>query len=114
MKHQMRVEWSGSGLNQLEVEALAVAVFKDEKADKGLLKELDDLTGGLVRSVIESGEIKGKEGESALLHLSGKGSHFHRLLLVGAGEPGDYAAAQISRMAGAAARLARSKSIKSI
>src|SRR5262252_8599187 len=108
MNHQMRVKWSGIGLSQLEVEALAVAVFKDEKADGGPLKELDDLTGGLVRSVIESGEIKGKEGESACLHLSAKGSRFHRLLLVGVGEPEDYTSAQVSRMAGTSVRLARS------
>ena len=47
----------------LDVQALAVAVFKDEKAGDGLLKELSEKTAGVVASVIESEEIKGKEKE---------------------------------------------------
>lgn len=111
------MEILGSAGNYLEedVQALAVAVFKDEKADEGFLKELDDVTGGIIRSVIESEELKGKEGDAAYLHLSGgAGSKAKRLLLLGVGAREDFKTPQISQFAGAAVRNLRAKNIKSI
>ncbi|HEX8353256.1 MAG TPA: M17 family peptidase N-terminal domain-containing protein, partial [Pyrinomonadaceae bacterium] len=65
----MEIQTSVGGFAEADVQALAVAVFKDERADEGFLKELDAAAGGLVRSVLESEEMKGKEGESVYLHL---------------------------------------------
>src|SRR2546430_191587 len=111
----MQIEGSAGHYRDLDVQALAIAVFKDEKADEGFLKELDELTGGVVKSVIEGEEIKGKEGETAYFHLlAEKGPQAKRLLLVGVGVRDDYRAAQITQMAGTAARVLRSKGIKSI
>ena len=49
---------------EVDTQALAVAIFKGEKADEGFLKELDAAAGGVIKSVIESEELKGKEGVS--------------------------------------------------
>lgn len=112
------MEILGSAGNYLEedVQALAVAVFKDEKADEGFLKELDDVTGGIIRSVIESEELKGKEGDTVYLHLAGGGGGVkaRRLLLLGVGAREDFKTPQISQFAGAAVRNLRAKNIKSI
>jgi leucyl aminopeptidase len=99
-----------------DVQALAVPVFKDERADEGFLKAFDEATGGLVRSVLESEELKGKEGETAYLHLApgGQGMKARRVLLVGVGERADYGPARVSQFAGAAARALRSRSVKSV
>jgi leucyl aminopeptidase len=111
----MKVEGRSGTYEDLDVQALAVAVFKDEKADQGLLKKLDDLTGGLVGSVLESEELKGKEGESVYLHLVGlKSIKAQRLLLVGVGERAEYDPAKVFPLAGTAARALRSKNVKSI
>jgi hypothetical protein len=45
----MQVEASQGPLEQLEVQAIAVAVFKDEKPGEGFLKKLDELSHGLAR-----------------------------------------------------------------
>ena len=66
----MEVQASAGRYADEDVQALAVAVFKDEKADEGFLKDLDAASGGLVRSILESEELKGKEGETAYLHLA--------------------------------------------
>src|SRR5215207_6693411 len=102
----MDIQTSSGPLADADVQALAVAVFKDEKADEGFLKELDVAAGGLVRSVLESEELKGKEGETVYLHLpaGGDGPKARRLLLVGVGERADYKPAQVSQFAGAAVR----------
>jgi leucyl aminopeptidase len=98
----------------INVEALAVAVFKDEKADAGLLKTLDEAVGGLISRVIQTEEFAAKTGETAYFLLSGKGLKAGRLLLIGCGERGGHKAAQISRMAGTASRFLRGKSARSI
>lgn len=111
----MQVEANGGPIEELDVQALAVAVFKNEKADEGFLRKLDDLSGGLVRSVLDAEEFAGKEGETAYFHLVGNNKlHAHRLMLIGVGEPGDYKDPQVSQMAGTALRSLRSKNVKTI
>ncbi|HEY0378837.1 MAG TPA: leucyl aminopeptidase [Pyrinomonadaceae bacterium] len=111
----MEVQTSAGRYGEQDVQALAVAVFKGEKADDGILKELDEGSGGVVRSVIESEELKGKEGETVYVHLAQGGQlRARRLLLVGVGERGDYKSAQVSQMAGTAARFLRGKNAKTV
>jgi leucyl aminopeptidase len=111
----MHIEGKTGSYQELDVQALAIAVFKDEKADDGFLKDLDAVTGGVIKSVIESEELKGKEAETVFLHLVGnKDIKAQRLLLVGVGERSEYNAADASRMAGTAVRALRGKNAKSI
>jgi leucyl aminopeptidase len=111
----MQIESNSGSYQALDVQALAIAVFKDEKADDGFLKDLDKITGGLISSVIDSEELKGKEGENVYLHLIGNGElKAQRLLLVGVGERGEYTTTQVSQMAGTAVRALRGKNAKSI
>jgi leucyl aminopeptidase len=112
----MEIQTSAGGFAELDVQAVAVAVFKDERADDGFLKELDAASGGLVRSVLESEELKGKEGESVYLHLpaGADGPKAKRLLLVGVGERSDYRVAQVSQFAGASIRTLRARNVKTV
>lgn len=111
----MQIESTNGSYQDLDVEALAIAVFKDEKADDGFLKDLDAITGGVVKSVIDSEELKGKEAETVYLHFVGNiGIKAQRLLLVGVGDKADYTPSLASQMAGTAVRALRGKSVKSI
>src|SRR5947209_14745161 len=114
-RETMEIQTSSGRFAEADVWALAVAVFKDEKADEGFLKDLDAAAGGLVRSVLESEELKGKEGETAYLHLPAGGQmKATRLLLVGVGERADYKRGQASQFAGAAVRALRARSVKTV
>ncbi|HEV2834878.1 MAG TPA: leucyl aminopeptidase [Pyrinomonadaceae bacterium] len=111
----MQVEANRGPIEELDAQALAVAVFKDEKPKDGFLKKIDELSGGLVRSAVEAEEFSGKEGETAYFHLVGNDKlKFRRLLLVGVGEEKDYKSPQVSQMAGTAVRSLRSKNVKTI
>lgn len=112
----MEIEVSTGQAGEAVVQAVAVPVFKSEKADEGLLRELDEATGGLLRSVIESEEMTGKEGETALLHLVASAGEMRatRVLLVGVGVREDYHAPQVAQMAGTAARGLRAKNVKTL
>jgi leucyl aminopeptidase len=111
----MEIEGTSLPFQSIDVEALAVAVFKGEKPDSGFLKQLDDLTGGLMKSVFDAEELAGKEGESVFLHLlDGNNIRAQRLLLIGVGEQSEYDSAKVFQFAGTAARSLRSKKSKSI
>ena len=100
-----------SGTN---VDALAVAVFKDEKPAAAELKDLDKLTGGLVSALIKAGEFKGEQGDTALVRFAPNGSvKASRLLLVGVGEKADYKASDVATVSGTATRFLRKRNLKS-
>lgn len=111
----MQIENSNGSYKELDVQALAIAVFKDEKVDAGFLKDLDEITGGVIKSVIESEELKGKEAETVYLQLAGNTAvKAHRILLIGVGERDDYTTTQAAQMAGTATRVLRGKNAQSI
>src|SRR2546423_6870502 len=110
----MDVRGTSQAINKIQADAIAIALFKGEKADDGLLKTLDKAVDKLVSSVIKSEEFSGKEGETAYFHLTGSGLRSPRLLLIGCGERADYKSAQLSQMAGTAARFLRGKNAKTI
>src|SRR5215471_3341665 len=98
--------------NEVDAQALAVADFKDEKANSGLLKTLDAATGGMIAEAIDAEEFAGKQGDTAYFHVSNKALKARRILLIGCGDQSSYKAAQISQMAGTATRFLRGKNVK--
>lgn len=111
----MEIEVSSGRYREAAVDALAVAVFKDERADEGFLRELNDAVGGILADVVGTDEFKGKEGETAYIHLAQGGQlTARRLLLVGVGEKQDYRPAAVSQWAGTAVRALRSRGAKAV
>ncbi len=99
---------------EANVEALAVVIFKGEKASSADLSGLDKITGGLIGSVIANDEFKGDVGETALLrfHPSGK-VKASRVLLIGVGDKADYKTHDVASVAGGAVRFLQKRKIKS-
>ncbi|MFY9583411.1 MAG: M17 family peptidase N-terminal domain-containing protein, partial [Candidatus Acidiferrales bacterium] len=87
----------------IETEALVSYVFEQDNPIEGAVAELDRIAGGALRKLAASGEITGKSLEMTLLH-SVSGLVAERLLLVGAGKPEKFDAAELRRLAGAALR----------
>ncbi len=109
----MKFQAITDNFHEANADALAVAVFKDEKAASGLLKDLDKMTGGLVSSVIKTEEFKGEAGETAYLPFEPHGKvKASRLLLIGVGSKADYKASDVSTLSGTATRYFRKRNIK--
>ncbi|MBP6821284.1 MAG: leucyl aminopeptidase [Acidobacteria bacterium] len=104
----MEVKADSRKFYEIECDALAVAVFEGEKLEAGTLAEIDKRTGGVLTSLIETGEFTGKSGESAYVHSTGE-IKARRLLLLGAGKQAEFTADNVRRMAGTAARTLRGK-----
>jgi leucyl aminopeptidase len=89
-------------LTQVEAEALVVPVFEGKKEERFGAGDLFD-----------NGEVAGKPLELTLVHHP-PGVAAQRVLLVGAGKPEKFTAAELRKLAGAAVRHLKSKSIKHI
>jgi len=100
---------------EANVEALAVVVFKGEKATSDGLKELDAVTGGLLGSIVGSEEFKGESGETALVRFIPKGKvKASRVLLIGGGDKSECQAHHVGVAAGTALRAFNKQKIKSL
>jgi leucyl aminopeptidase len=110
----MDVIGSAKSCYEVDAQALAVAVFKDEKAISGVLKSLDAATGGMIAEAIDGEEFNGKQGETAYFHVSNKALKARRILLIGCGDRDSYKAAQIGQLGGTATRFLRGKNVKTI
>ncbi len=90
-------------------EALAVVIYEGDRQE-ALLDRLDSLTGGLIGDLRRSGEASGKAFETALVHRP-QGLAAPRLLLVGAGKPENFDAANLRKAAGTALRRLKEKGV---
>jgi leucyl aminopeptidase len=97
----------------VEADALVVTIYEGERADEGALKELDDLTGGVLKEILGTDEMRGKQGDMAYIHQPGK-IKARRLLLVGGGKREDFSFDTVRRVSGTAARFLRSKGARSM
>jgi len=110
----MKTQGITGNFTEANVDALAVAVFKNDKPTSGILKDLDRITGGILAGVVKGGEFKGEGGETALIRFAKKGKvKATRLLLIGMGDREEYKASAVSIVSGTATRFFRPLNIKS-
>jgi len=95
----------------LETDALVSYVFEDADPVQGRIAELDQFTDGLLRRLASGGELTGKTLEMTLVHAP-RGLKAARLLLVGAGKREKFDPAILRRIAGAALRYLKARSVK--
>src|SRR5579864_7376495 len=89
-------------ITQVKAEALVVLVFEGNKEERFGAVDLFD-----------TGEVTGKPLELTLVHHP-PGVAAKRVLLAGAGKPEKFTAAELRKLAGAAVRHLKSKSVKQI
>jgi len=95
----------------LETEALITYVFEESDPVQGRIAEIDKAAGGLLGKLAKSGELTGKMLEFTLVHAPA-GLKTARLLLVGAGKREQFNGAALRKIAGAALRHLKSRSVK--
>ena len=98
---------------QVNTDALVVAIYEDEAYQEGLGKELDEATGGIISSLFERKEFRGKANETAYIHLV-PSLKARRLLLVGVGKQAKVTSLQLRQAAGTVARFLRTKKVKTL
>ena len=95
----------------LGTDALVSYVFEEADPVQGRISELDPAANGLLRNLAKSGELTGKTLEMTLIHAPA-GLKAARLLLVGAGKREQFTSATLRKIAGAALRYLKARSVK--
>jgi leucyl aminopeptidase len=97
----------------LETDAMVSYVFEDSDPIQGRIAEIDQAGNGLLRKLATSGEFSGKPLEMTLIHAPA-GLQAARLLLVGAGKREKFDGAGLRKIAGAALRYLKSRSVNQV
>src|SRR4029077_1331538 len=115
----MNTNLSSSLPSQLQADCLVVVVLDRAEKDRGekdkpvvTVESSDAAVREAAKDVISSGEVTGKTFEATLLH-GPAGLKAKRLLLVGGGKARTFSAAELRKLAGAAVRTLKNKSIRS-
>jgi len=110
----MNTNLSSSAPSQLETDCLVVVVLDRGDKDKPApsVECADAAVREATKDVLASGEVTGKTFETTLLHRPA-GLKAKRLLLLGGGKAKTFSAAELRKLAGAAVRTLKSKSIRS-
>ena len=97
----------------LEPDALVSYVFEESDPIQSHLVEIDQAANGLLKKLVASGELTGKNLEFTLIHAPA-GLAAPRLLLVGAGKRDQFSGATLRKIVGAATRSLKAKGAKKI
>jgi leucyl aminopeptidase len=110
----MEIRIQNRPIQEVETEALVLVGFdKEAPRDSGALGWANQATAGWVDEVYAAGEFSGKFGELAWLHRP-PGFAARRLALAGGGKPDKFDAAQMRKVAGAAVRSLKARSVKDV
>jgi leucyl aminopeptidase len=110
-KADMQITLETKPFVQIETDALVTYIFDESDPVQGRIADLDTAAGGLLKRIASSGEATGKLLEFTLIHAPA-GLKATRLLLVGAGKSAAFNPAILRKIAGAALRYLKSRSIK--
>jgi leucyl aminopeptidase len=109
----MQIQIENQPFTSIAADALVTYVFDQDQKIEGVLSEIDQAMNGHLVSLASSGELTGKSLETVLVHFPA-GIGAKRLLLVGAGKPGKFSAAELRKIAGTALRYLKSRGVKKI
>ena len=107
----MQITLDARPFAKLDTQALVTYAFEQDNPIQGVLSELDAAVGGALGKLARSCELTGKSLEMALLHFPA-GIAAERVLVVGAGKRDKFTTAELRRLAGAALRYLKSRSVK--
>jgi len=110
----MNTNISLSAPSQVETDCLVAVVLDRGEKDKpnAFVETSDAAVRDAARDVIASGEVTGKNFETTILHRPA-GLKAKRLLLLGGGKAKNFSSSELRKLAGAAVRTLKGKSIRS-
>ncbi|HVC00326.1 MAG TPA: leucyl aminopeptidase [Candidatus Dormibacteraeota bacterium] len=107
----MKIQLETASPLTLDTEALVTFAFEKDDPVDAALAELDRALAGRLKELVVSHELTGKKLDMVLLHYPA-GLAAKRLLIVGAGKPEKFSATEMRRLAGAALRYLKGRSVK--
>ena len=106
----MKIVVDIADITRMETPALIVNLFKGVSKPGGATGAVDRALDGAISSLIEDGEITGKQGEMTLLHTMGKTGP-SRVVVAGLGPQADFDTEVVRRVSSEALRFLRRRGI---
>lgn len=104
----MDIQVEQGSLTDVSTPLVVVNLFADAHELGGATAAVDEATGGLLKRLRASGELRGKRGEAVLVHNpGGMALQAERILVIGLGDQASCSLETIRRAAAVAARKAR-------
>ncbi len=112
----MMIDLVQGSITEVQADAWIVNLFEGVTHPGGATGAVDRLIGGTITRMIESGEFRGKLGETASIYLpmSSGGVPTKKVVVVGLGPSAKFGLEEARRAAGSALNAARSKGTKRI
>lgn len=107
----MKVTTVTGDIVKVAADAIIVNLFEGTKQPGGATAAVDKALGGAITKMIKSGEIKGKKGETTLIHTMGK-LKAAKVLVVGLGKKDDLTTNMIRNTIAEACRCLKKASVK--
>ena len=97
----------------IEADCIVVNLFQGVTEPGGATGAVDQAMGGVIKQLIEDGDIKGKAGELTLVHTQGKIKP-KRVVVAGLGKQDKMSTDTLRSLGGDVARFARGKGFSSV
>src|SRR5580700_490197 len=107
----MQIKIDTTPYANLDIDAIVSYVFDETDPIQGTLADIDKSANGLLKKLATGAEFSGKPLEMTLIHAPA-GLKAARLLLVGAGKRDKFDVALLRKIAGAATRYLKARSVK--
>ena len=102
----MEIQAIGGAIQEITAELIVVNLFEGVSQPAGAARIVDAALGGAIRDIIETGDFKGKLGQSALLYTRGA-IPAKRVLVAGLGEKESFDLDVLRRVAASVSREVR-------
>jgi len=109
----MKIYIKNQSILEFEGDVVIVNLSEGVKAPGGATGVVDKALNGIIRKMINSGEITGKLGETAIIHTFGR-LKADKVLIVGLGKPNTFGPEEIRKASGAAITHARQTNAKRV
>ena len=101
-------------VTELQTPLLALHIFERDRQPTGFVTKVDQLFGGAITRILESGDFTGRKNETLVIYPSDPALGIRRVLLVGVGKREDHTVERLRRAVGSAVRTAERMSIREL
>ena len=109
----MDIKFTSGNIVDQQVGSIVVNLFEGSRKPTGATKAVDIALDGLISTLIENGEIKGKTGELTLIHTGDKITPSH-VLVAGLGKPKELTIDNVRTLAAETCRRLRNAEVQSV
>src|SRR6476646_5098537 len=109
----MQIKVQSGDIARVQADAIVINLFEGVMAPDGATAAVDQAMGGALTQLISAGDLRGKLGETTLVHTLGR-LPSSRVVVVGLGKSADFDVDKVRTLSGDLARYLRRNRLKNV